>query len=318
MEREIKMEIKEITSEEYKSLTLDSAPVFCTREFLELNRPKVDNVHYLVVKDKKNRLAFAIGEKDGIWKAPYSAPFSTIIMLQKSVDLEYYWEFINQLNKYAKNKGAKQINIFLAPDIYGSQNNAKILNALLGNGYKIEFQELNFSINLNDINLEDYKASIHRNARKNLNIALNSELELYKCETIDDKKDAYNVISINRASKGYPLRMTLEQVMDTIELVKHDFFLVKHAGEAIAAAVIFYVNDKIVQVIYWGDIPNVGEYKPINFLSYKLIEYYKDRGILHIDIGPSTENGVPNFGLCNFKESIGCEVSSKYKFSIDI
>jgi len=34
----------------------------------------------------------------------------------------------------------------------------------------------------------------------------------------------------------------------------------------------------------------------------------------YIDIGPSTENSIPNYGLCEFKESIGCDISPKYTF----
>lgn len=32
----------------------------------------------------------------------------------------------------------------------------------------------------------------------------------------------------------------------------------------------------------------------------------------YLDIGPSTENSIPNYGLCDFKESIGCRRSLKY------
>ena len=32
-------------------------------------------------------------------------------------------------------------------------------------------------------------------------------------------------------------------------------------------------------------------------------------------MGPSSENSYPNYGLGDFKESIGCKVSMKYSFS---
>ncbi|GHT22569.1 hypothetical protein AGMMS4957_12930 [Bacteroidia bacterium] len=54
--------------------------------------------------------------------------------------------------------------------------------------------------------------------------------------------------------------------------------------------------------------------KTMNFLSYKVFEYYKGAGINIVDIGTSTEEGIPNFGLCEFKESIRCFVDLKYTF----
>jgi hypothetical protein len=38
------------------------------------------------------------------------------------------------------------------------------------------------------------------------------------------------------------------------------------------------------------------------------------KGMKFVDIGPSTENSIPNYGLCEFKESIGCTVVNKYSF----
>ena len=45
---------------------------------------------------------------------------------------------------------------------------------------------------------------------------------------------------------------------------------------------------------------------------------YKEKGISLIDIGTSTVDGVPNFGLCDFKESIGCNCSPKINFVKEI
>ena len=50
----------------------------------------------------------------------------------------------------------------------------------------------------------------------------------------------------------------------------------------------------------------------MNVLAYRLFEYYSKRDIDIIDIGPSSIDGVPDYGLLEFKESIGCSVCSKY------
>ena len=52
----------------------------------------------------------------------------------------------------------------------------------------------------------------------------------------------------------------------------------------------------------------------MNYLSFSVFEYYKKLGIHIVDIGPSSEDSVPNHGLCEFKESIGCDIIPKFKF----
>ena len=54
----------------------------------------------------------------------------------------------------------------------------------------------------------------------------------------------------------------------------------------------------------------------MNYLAYSLFDYYADNGLRILDIGPSTEDGIPNYGLCEFKESIGCSVTMKYSFEL--
>jgi lipid II:glycine glycyltransferase (peptidoglycan interpeptide bridge formation enzyme) len=132
----------------------------------------------------------------------------------------------------------------------------------------------------------------------------------------EDVKRAYTVIKANRESKGYPLRMTLEDVLKTIKIIKADFFVLSYNNVDVAAAQIFHVANNIVQIIYWGDIPGYTEIRPMNYLSYKVFEYYYNNKIDIVDIGPSTENGIPNYGLCEFKENIGCYVTNKFTFIV--
>ena len=54
----------------------------------------------------------------------------------------------------------------------------------------------------------------------------------------------------------------------------------------------------------------------MNYLAFSLFSYYFDKGLRILDIGPSTENGTPNYGLCEFKENIGCSVTLKYSFEL--
>jgi lipid II:glycine glycyltransferase (peptidoglycan interpeptide bridge formation enzyme) len=132
------------------------------------------------------------------------------------------------------------------------------------------------------------------------------------CKTQEEEAIAFAIIKKNREVRGFPLRMTWEQIEETIKVIKADFFLLYNdSKETIASAMVFHINSKVVQVVYWGDLPEFSHLKTMNFLSYKIFEYYQDSTVEIIDIGPSTEDSIPNYGLCEFKESIGCDITTK-------
>ena len=309
------MEIDEISTAEYGTLVdaLD-IPIYSKSSFLELNRNKVDTIHYLLGKDKHNRFALAVGERLNEWMAPFSAPFSNVVELRKDNTLETLYAFINLLVKFVKDRDGKTINLFVPPNIYDEHFNAKEMNALLGNGFCVKYEDINYSVELDQIAIDTYESMIHHNARKNLRIALKSGLMFKRCNNDYEIEESYKIIAVNRESKGYPLRMTKEQVLDTLRIVNHDCFLVKLGEISIASAIVYQITNQIAHVIYWGDIPGFTNYKPVNYIAYNLICYYKDLGFRLLDIGPSTENGIPNYGLCDFKESIGCIPNAKLRY----
>lgn len=306
------MEIQEVSPEEYKKAVKPSY-IFGSVEFNELNAYKVDFLKYLFIQDNKKRFSLCAGLKDNILSCPFSAPFGNLEVI-KNLEIEKLDEAIEALDFYVINHGIKGVKITLPPLFYNETIITAYINSLLRHEYNIKYQDINFQLNLTKCYSVEYVDSLPRNGRKNLRIGLGADLELIQCKSIDEKREAYEVIAINRKEKGYPLRMTFEQVNKTIEIVQSDFFIVKSNGMNIAAAQIFYITSEIAQVIYWGDIPGYAEYKPINFLAYQLIQFYGKKGMKYLDIGPSTEFGIPNYGLCDFKLSIGCDMSPKFIF----
>jgi hypothetical protein len=305
------MIIEEVSNEKYSSI-FKSNYIYDSVLFNELNKEKVDSIRYLVFKDGKIRFGLCIGIKDCKILCPFSAPFGSLISFRYHSSIRSFDEAIETLDFYAKENNFISIKFILPPMFYDESNISYLINTLYRHDYQIYNIDINFQFNLNNIDLSSYINEIEHNARKNLRIALNSDLLFEHCDNENKFFEAYDIISLNRKSKGYPLRMTFQQVLDTIQIVNHDFFIVRHNDIGIASALVYYVSDKIVQVIYWGDIPNYSELKSINYLAFKLIEYYSARDIKYLDIGPSTENGIPNYGLCDFKVSIGCESSNKF------
>jgi hypothetical protein len=305
------MIIEDVSIERYKEIVKDVTYVFNSTSFNELNKHKVDELKYLLFKDKKYRFGLYVGIKDDEVLCPFSAPFGTMVAIKTPVSIKYYDEAIDTLESFVSQNNYKSLRFILPPMFYDETGISIFVNTLFRKGYSFKNIDLNFQFDLKKFSTKKYVEIIPYNARKNLRIALSSDLSIKHCETKEEVKRAYNVIAENRELKCYPLRMSYKQVIDTVQIVDHDFFLVIKEEEAIAAALIYYVNEDVAQVIYWGGRLGFSEVKPINYLAYQLIHYYGEKGLNYLDIGPSTENSIPNYGLCDFKNSIGCDISSK-------
>ena len=307
------MEIVRLEAKEYAALFPKPEHIFNTPAFTELNRSKCEDIHYLSFHDRKARLGIILGERDGIMRSPFSAPFGGFDTndLER---LEFFDEAAKLLATYAKECG-KQIRIVLPPSIYGSSV-AKSYSALLRAGAKVSHTDLNYAYELS--RFEDYEAHLERSARKNFNQALRNgfQFEILDGNKPSDIARAYAVIRTNRQSKGFPLRMSLEDVLATAPIVSAEFFIQTHDGHDVAAAMVYPVRTDIAQVVYWGDDPAYSGLKSMNYFTYKVFAHYFSRDFHFLDIGPSTEEGIPNYGLCSFKENLGCTVSLKHTLVI--
>lgn len=307
----------EVTPQEYASLFNATSYVFNTVAFNELNKSKVDAARYFIFRDTKIKLGICFGQKDGWLKSPFSAPFGGFAFVSEERKFFAVEESVALIERYAREKGLK-VSLTLPPEFYAGSVINESTSVLLRSNFNLAYSDVNYQFFCKDF--ENYERKLDHSTRKNLQRALKAEFEFHKLDSSDksDVERAYAVIQANRTHRGFPLRMTLGQVWETVQVVKADFFVLSVERHDAAAAQVFHVAPGIVQVIYWGDAPGFSDKKVMNLLSYKVFEHYAQAGDIQIvDIGPSTENGIPNFGLCEFKENIGCKTALKYTFEYD-
>lgn len=308
------MKCQEVEAHVYEKYYKNFNYIYNSVKFNELNKGKVDRVLYLLLGDNKPKLGICLGQRKNSLFSPFSAPYGNLERIKKSVSAKTYDDAVDALDLYMQNSNYDELRIVLPPLFYDETELSILTNVFYRKNFKITNIDLNYHIDLQEINMVKYIDYLAPNTRRNLKIAFKNNLVVKKCNSDDEIREAYTVIRKNRENKGYPLRMSLEQVLNTIEIVKSDSFIIYKDGVEIASAILFHINTETVQLIYWGDIAEVSEYKPINYLAYELIKFYKNESIRYIDMGPSSENSFPNYGLGDFKESIGCKVSIKYSF----
>jgi len=312
------MNVNRVSAEEYENIVRDAGVVYNLAQFNELNKYKVDNVEYLVVsKGKSPRFAVCLGIENNEVRYPFSAPFALPVETKRtknklSSSVDNCQDAVKVIEEYCIQQSYKSLQYIFPPTFYSEHMISAWINALYNLGYYLANIDINFSIELNESIIDNYMSTISHNARNTLKKALSAGLTILCCSNDEEIARAYKIIEENKLAKRYPLHMSYTQVCDTISFVPCDVFLVENNGEDVAAAFVYHVTETIVQVIYWGDKPGFSNLRPMNYLAYQLIQYYSKKGIKHIDIGPSTENSIPNYGLCDFKESIGCKRSLKF------
>jgi hypothetical protein len=312
------MEVVEVNAKTFKNIIPAPYHVFATGDFSNLNADKAAQVFYLLIKDKKYRLGITGGVRDATFFSPFSAPFGGFVFLNENIRMSLIDEALDAFMRWISEKPIRYVSVTLPPFIYNPNFISKQINGLYRQKCSATKMDLNYSFDLSRFD-KTYADNIWRNAKKNLRIALKHQFSFKECKNSEEKKLAYEIIALNRSSRGFPLRMSWSQIVETIELIPAYFFLVyKDQQTAVAAAVVFQVSEKVVQVVYWGDMPEYSHMKTMNFLSYKIFEYFCKMEIDRVDIGPSTEDSIPNYGLCDFKESIGCDIDLKLTFQKEI
>lgn len=306
------MEIQKVDSLEYRNYFPSPWHVFNSVPFSELNKDKCNELHYLLFKDSKVRFGIILGEKDEVLCSPFSAPFGGF-SFNRNEKIEYFEQAVALLKEYGKELH-KPIKVSLPPVIYNPTVISKSVSAFIRGGATISYLDLNYQFEVD--RFVDYENIIDRSAKKNLHNSQKFGFTFWQLDSNNntDIERAYKVIKQNREERGFPLRMTLQAIQDTVRIIPADFFVLTYNGIDVAAAQVFHVSTAIAQVIYWGDLPEYSELRVMNFFTYKVFEHYYSKGLKILDIGPSTEYGIPNYGLCEFKENIGCSVSLKYTF----
>lgn len=310
------MEILDVSAAQYASIVRNPPFVYASFEFNNLNASKCNSVKFLLFKEGHFRLAIIGGIKNNIFFSPFSAPFCGFTFLDEHIRIEYIDKALLLLLEWIKNTGLSGIYITLPPFFYGESNLVKLVNCFYRKSFTIDKVDLNHYFKLEKFS-NTYINHIRKEARKNLRASLLNHLSFSICTSLEEKAIAYDVISQNRLLLGYSLKMSFDQVIETAKIVNCDFFLVREIhNHPVAAAIVVHVSTEIAQVIYWGDLRDYFNLRPMNYLSYKVFEYYSLLGKKIVDVGTSTEDSLPNNGLCVFKESIGCRVTTKFSFAI--
>ncbi len=306
------MEIREVSANEYSAQDKHDASIFDSPAFHETIKGRADEQLFLFFVDEKRIFSLIAGIRDRKLLLPYSAPYALLSRIKTRPKVSDVHEAVGALLAWSKNRGLTGIQWTLPATFYAPDMIAKLTNALQVHQFKLEAVELNFHYDL-DLFGPDYADALDAKARQKLGASMNEHLR-FETVAADSEEFAviYDIIKTNRDERGFPLRLTADEVRRTVAVVPAFLFLVRTEKNAPAAsAICFQSAEKIAQVIYWGNLSEYNSLKPMNFMAWKIFGFFKERGFRFVDTATATENGIPNFGLCDFKQSIGAAADTR-------
>ncbi len=204
--------------------------------------------------------------------------------------------------------GYETIRVRCKPAFYGRNEDA-VQFALLNAGFRVEACGLNHHIDLRGFEkAADYRASLKREARRALDVSLDQPAVFTEPR---DWTDAYRVLEANRARKGLVLSLSLDYVLRMLATFGEKIRMLTLACDdrVCAAALVYEVLPRRLLVVYWGDALHDLPRSPMNLLAYRVVEWAIERGALSLDLGLSSNRGVADAGLVQFKESVGAQPS---------
>lgn len=207
--------------------------------------------------------------------------------------------------------------IKLNPLAYSSRVCSKSFNILSRIGFQVLSSDLNYSLEVGSS--YNYREGLSSGNKKKLNQCVRDGLYVKRLKEVDYVK-AYDIILQNRLSKNYPISVTKNQFKEMISVFAEDIFCFgvfrQDSKDLIASSVCIKVSNEVLYVFYWGDIPLVSTHSPIIILSHFLYEFCLENKFKILDIGTSTLDGEPNYGLVKFKENIGFKESLKFTMEL--
>ena len=289
------MNLHELTPEEYKIVYPSPVAVYNSVDFALLNSGKAEDLKFLSLYDGVNhRLGIILGLRDGEWRSPFSAPFGGFSCNGKETS-GVYSDMCCRMTEYFR---GRSVRIVPPPDIYASGSAscgyalapwADWRNLWEGHVYPL-------------MKFPDFEHDLPSRKARYLRSGMRRGCRLVR-SSLDE---AYEVVRSHHADKGYPLRMSIDDLKAMESFVRIDSFLLEESGDVLAAAIVYRHGNKLAQVIYWCHLPDKETDYSMPVLASEIFGFYHSEGFEYVDLGPSSGYSDPNPGLSVFKESLGC------------
>ncbi|MGC4023145.1 MAG: GNAT family N-acetyltransferase [Cyclobacteriaceae bacterium] len=280
---------------------MDSPFFFHTKEFVYRNDQSA-----VRFESDGCSIYFSVSDKKLI-----SLPKSTFgsFDLVENVSIENIRSLVNQVIAYAERQKCESVEVKCYPEIFSKEKSSKINEAFLKSGFTVKYNDTT------QILFCDKPLDLDLSRKRRLAICAEAGFTFDKLSK-EFLSEAYDLFLQSRNNKGYPITMQLNEFISAFDKFPDQYGLygVRDKGKLIAASVVVRIDEEILYYFFAGDDLNYRKQSPSTFLICNLFEEAIKLNYRLIDLGISTDKGILNKGLYDFKKSFGAIDSPKLTF----
>jgi len=283
--------------------------IFHTQKFLSYHPPGKLEDCSLLFRHKKIMAVLPAAvvkeEEKVILRSHPGSSYGGVILSHKS-DSAIAVDVLNGLIGFAERESFDSIQIDMAPSIYQSYPCEEIDFALSHLGFKIKYLELSSAIFLSD-SMEKWWAIFRSDTARSITKALeNPDIEVRDSE---DWESYWKILEENLKRHGAKPAHTLEEMLRIKELFpdRIKFTASYLDGKMTAGVICFVCNSRAFLTFYHAQDYEYQQYRSLNLILYRLMEWGQGEGFQYLVLGISTEERGQkiNWGLFRFKEGFG-------------
>lgn len=245
---------------------------------------------------------------NGLWRSPARGTFAGFAS-SKALPMDSLFAFHDAAESVLKSAGAQHLEILPSPMAHDPVFAARQLYLLRARGYHLTQCDLNHSLEVDSRSLADRMTYGNlKRMRKCLRDGLVAqELPGSALPAV------YDTIATNRTHKGHAMSMSLQQIQAMADQIPDALVLFGcRDGDVLAAAALcLRLSPHVIYVFYWGDLPGYASHSPVVALANAIYAYCQQQSVRLLDVGTSTIDRAPNFGLIAFKQGLGFTESLK-------
>jgi hypothetical protein len=251
----------------------------------------------------------------GNWRSPLRGTFAGY-SFAADVRLEEMFAFHSAVEDALKASGAKRMEVLLAPMAHDPVAFSHQTYFLRSSGFSISQCDLNQSLEID-------------NTSFSTRISYGNLKRIRKCDregfvsgqlAFTELPRVFDVLSSNRRAKGNELSMSQQQLHAMLTAFPQEcaLFGCEMAGNMVAAAFCLQLSPAALYVVYWGDLPGYESHSPTVHLANAVYTFAQNSEIRILDVGTSTIDLEPNFGLLQFKRGLGFTESLKLRMTKEL
>lgn len=237
------------------------------------------------------------------------SPFGSFVLDEK-VSKHDLLSILAKIEQWSLAHHITNVMIRSFPEVYAPRQSKLIKEVLIESGFSVKYQDISQVIPVTSTAM-NLNADKKRRLRK-AEIAGFSFRKL----PMEFLSEGYQLIVQSRENKGYPITMELNQLEHMFRLFPDHYMLfgLFDKEKMIASSVAIKVNNDILYCFYLGDDLLYRSDSPVTILVNSVYQFCQMNNYKVLDLGISTDKGVLNKGLYDFKKTFGCIDAYKLTF----